>query len=385
MSGNTKLLLRSAGRFFLAGFFVFFASCSKGPEEEPDTPPENEPGLPQVRTAGVADVTDEGATVSCVLVSDGGKILLERGVVYGLEENPTLETGTKVNANRGTGEYSVELGNLSDWKGYHVRAFATNKLGTSYGEDMAFETLPKKVRTINLDGVVFKMVYVEGGTFRMGAADDDASAESYEKPAHNVTLDSYYIGSCEVTNEVWNMVMEGRAPTPLEQNDRFKPVGQKSWTLCQEFVEKLNGQTGMNFSLPTEAQWEYAARGGNKQEHYLYCGSDELDEVGWYYANAQSNVMIVGTKKPNGLGLYDMTGNVLEWCADWYGQYTAQDQVNPVYDVKNPDGFRVMRGGSVVNDPGWCRLTHRFGGKFDSNMYFVGFRLVLNKNKQEQA
>ena len=190
MSGNTKLLLRSAGRFFLAGFFVFSASCSKGPEEEPDTPPENEPGLPQVRTAGVADVTDEGATVSCVLVSDGAKILLERGVVYGTEENPTLETGTKVNANRGTGEYSVELGNLSDWKGYHVRAFATNKLGTSYGEDMAFETLPKKVRTINLDGVVFKMVYVEGGTFRMGAADDDASAESYEKPAHNVTLDS---------------------------------------------------------------------------------------------------------------------------------------------------------------------------------------------------
>ena len=117
MSGNTKLLLRSAGRFFLAGFFVFFASCSKGP----GTAPENEPGLPQVRTAGVADVTDEGATVSCVLVSDGGKILLERGVVYGTEENPTLETGTKVNANRGTGEYSVELGNLSDWKGYHVR------------------------------------------------------------------------------------------------------------------------------------------------------------------------------------------------------------------------------------------------------------------------
>ena len=365
MSGNIKLLLRSAGRFFLAGFFVFSVSCSKGPEEEPDVPPENEPGLPQVRTAGVADVTDEGATVSCVLVSDGGKILLERGVVYGTEENPTLETGTKVNANRGTGEYSVEIGNLSDWKGYHVRAFATNKLGTSYGEDITFETLPKKVRTVNLDGVIFKM----------GAADDDASATSYEKPAHNVTLDGYYIGSCEVTNDVWNMVMEGRAPTPLEQNERFKPVGQKSWTLCQEFVEKLNGQTGMNFSLPTEAQWEYAARGGNRQEHYLYCGSDDLDEVGWYYANAQSNVMIVGTKKPNGLGLYDMTGNVYEWCSDWYGIYTDEPQTNPHGPTTGPG--RIIRGGSIDDLRDACTSTSRDNDDPNDCDSDMGLRLAL--------
>lgn len=350
-------------------------SCS---ESTPETP-EQEPGLPEITSAEVSEIAENYAVLSGELISDGEAMLIDKGIVFGKEAELDLESGTKVSAGRAPGKFSVKLEKLEDWTEYHVRTYATNSVGTAYGEDMVFETLPKKVRIVSLDGVIFKMVYVEGGTFTMGAAADDASAKSYEKPAHKVTLDSYYIGQCEVTNDVWNMVMEGRAPELIEQNERYLPVMQKSWVECQEFIMKLNALTGMSFAFPTEAQWEYAARGGAKSAGYLYSGSNDIGNVGWYYANALSNVMIVGTKYPNELGLYDMTGNVLEWCEDWYDLYTAADQTNPVCDVRNENGFKVMRGGSVINDPELCRTTHRFGGDLNSHMFFAGFRLALGR------
>jgi len=353
-------------------------SCSKekATPDAPDTPPVK---APEIHTSEVTDVSEKSAKLSWTLTSNGGAALTDQGIVFGKNAEPTLESGQKVSAGRRPVECSLTLENLEDWTEYHARAYAINAVGTSYGEDLIFETKAKDVRTINLDGVIFKMVFVEGGSFTMGAMEGDIFAKSYEKPAHKVTLDSYYIGQCEVTNEVWNMVMEGRAPSLTEQNERFLPVVQKSWNTCHDFIDSLNRQTGMNFCLPTEAQWEFAARGGLKTKGGHYSGGDAIDDVGWYYANALSNVAMVGTKLPNELGLYDMTGNVLEWCEDWYGYYSAEDQVNPLCKVKNPDGFRVMRGGSVINDKELCRVTHRFGGEINSRMFFVGFRLALVK------
>lgn len=350
-------------------------SCS---ESTPDAPAPG-PELPEITQAEVSEVTENSAVLTGEFLSDGGAVLIDKGIVFGKDANPSLESGTKASAGRAPGRFSVKLEKLEDWTEYHARTYATNSVGTAYGEDMVFETLPKKVRVVSLNGVIFKMVYVDGGTFTMGAASDDASAKSYEKPAHKVTLDSYYIGQCEVTNDVWNMVMEGRAPELIEQEERFMPAGGKSWHECQDFIAKLNELTGMSFSLPTEAQWEYAARGGRKSGGYLYCGSNGIENVGWYYANALSNVQTVGLKDPNELGLYDMTGNVMEWCEDWYDLYTAADQTNPVCDIRNENGFKVMRGGSVINDPELCRATHRFGGEQNSRMYFVGFRLALGR------
>lgn len=351
-------------------------SCSgKSGLDEPVT----EPSAPHVFTLEVSNVTENGAEVLGELVSDGDAMLLDKGVVFGTEPDPDLETGVKVSAGRGPGRFSVSLDKLDDWKVYHLRTYATNTVGTAYGTDVVFETKAKKVRVFNLDGIIFKMVFVEGGTFTMGAMADDTEAESYEKPAHKVTLDSYYIGQCEVTKDVWNMVMEGRAPDLSEQNIRYLPAVQQSWQSCQDFISKLNEMTGESFSMPTEAQWEYAARGGKKSAGYLYAGGNDIEDVAWYYANALSNVRTVALKTPNELGLYDMTGNVGEWCEDWYDYYSAEDQVNPVCDKVNANGFRVMRGGSVINDPDWCRVTHRFGVTEDSRLFFVGLRLVLGR------
>ena len=360
---------------------TIFLSCSKE-NTTIDSPDTNPAKAPEVQTSEVAGISERSAIVSGELTSDGGAVLIDQGIVFGKNAEPTLESGHKISAGHLSGKFSVILENLEDWTEYHARAYAINAAGTSYGKDLTFETKAREVRTINLDGIIFKMVYVEGGSFTMGAMDGDTFAKSYEKPAHKVTLDSYYIGQCEVTNEVWNKVMEGRAPSLAEQKERFLPVVQKSWNTCHEFIDSLNRQTGMNFCLPTEAQWEFAARGGSKTKGYLYCGGNAIDDVGWYYANALSNVAMVGTKSPNELGLYDMTGNVLEWCEDWYGYYSAEDQVNPLCKVQNPDGFRVMRGGSVINDKELCRATHRFGGEINSRMFFVGFRLALVKGDQ---
>ena len=347
----------------------------------PDTPAPEEKQVPQVTTIEALNVTETSVELSGEVIADNGYRVIERGFVYSTSENPDIENADRFESGRGLGSYSATVRGLQSNTTYHFKAYATNSQGTSYGEELTFTTVAEAVKNFNINSAVLTMVRVEGGTFQMGGSDENA--QSYEKPVHNVTLDDYYIGLCEVTNEQWEAVVNGRVPSPIEDpiwynEKRFLPKTMISYVECLDFISKLNAQTGLEFSLPTEAQWEYAARGGNKSRGYTYSGSNDASEVGWCYENAATQVTIVATKNSNELGLYDMTGNVNEWCSDWYGPYSSEDQTNPV----GPDSgyYRVMRGGSVINFYDECRISHRFGGEPDSHLYFVGFRLALKDN-----
>ena len=230
-------------------------------------------------------------------------------------------------------------------------------------------------RLIQVGNVQFEMVYVEGGTFRMGATEEQGEdAEDWEKPVHRVTLSSYLIGKHEVTQALWEAVMESN-PSYNKQGGDY-PVEWVSWDDCQEFIQKLNARTGMKFRLPTEAEWEYAARGGNRSKGYKYAGSDNLDEVGWYGGNSDYHTYPVGQKKANELGLYDMSGNVCEWCQDWWGKYKDEAQMNPTGPQFG--GNRVLRGGSYWNIARRCRVSYRgISGPGDRYGNF-GLRLVLS-------
>ena len=226
--------------------------------------------------------------------------------------------------------------------------------------------------TIKVGDVEFVMVHVEGGTFTMGATSEQGSdADSDEKPAHSVTLSSYYIGQTEVTQALWKAVM-GSNPSYFEGDNL--PVERVSWEDCQEFVSKLNRLTGKNFRLPTEAEWEYAARGGGKSRGYKYSGSNTLGSVAWYDDNSGHPV---GTKSSNELGLYDMSGNVWEWCQDWKGGYSSSTQTNP----KGPNSgtYRVSRGGCWYYDASYCRVSFRDYFTPSISYYYLGLRLALSE------
>ena len=228
-------------------------------------------------------------------------------------------------------------------------------------------------RTVTVGGVQFTMIRVDGGTFQMGATSEQGSdAFDLEKPAHQVTLSPYYIGETEVTQELWQAVM---GSNPSRFNGSRLPVEQVSWDDCQEFIRKLNQQTGLRFRLPTEAEWEYAARGGNKSRGYKYSGSNNIGDVAWYNGNSSSSTHDVKTKQPNELGLYDMSGNVWEWCQDWYGRYNAGSQQNPTGASSGSN--RVFRGGSWYNSAGSCRVSNRNDRAPDYRDDYLGLRLAL--------
>lgn len=227
--------------------------------------------------------------------------------------------------------------------------------------------------TLTVNGIKYNMVWVDGGTFRMGATSEQGSdAWDAEKPVHSVTLSGYYIGKTEVTQALWQAVM-GSNPSYFEGDDL--PVEQVSWDDCQEFIRKLNSLTGQNFRLPTEAEWEFACRGGNNSRGYKYSGSNYIDNVAWYDGNSGDKTHPVATKSPNELGIYDMSGNVWEWCADWYGDYSSGRQTNPKgpYDGSN----RVHRGGCWYNNAWICRSSRRYCSNPTSRDYYLGLRLAL--------
>lgn len=222
-------------------------------------------------------------------------------------------------------------------------------------------------------GVEIAMLPVKGGTFTMGATSEQGSdAISDESPTHQVTLSSFMIGKYEVTQALWTAVM-GSNPSSFSGDDL--PVEKVSWTDCKTFITKLNSLTGLNFRLPTEAEWEYAARGGNMSQGYKYSGSDNIADVAWYSSNSSSTTHAVGTKQPNELGLYDMSGNVYEWCSDWYGSYSSSSQTNPTGVTSG--SYHVLRGGGWVDDDNSCRVSRRdyCSPGFTSNS--LGLRLVL--------
>lgn len=224
--------------------------------------------------------------------------------------------------------------------------------------------------TFNVNGVIFKMIKVEGGTFTMGATPEQGNeARQDEKPAHNVTLSTFYICQTEVTQELWQAVM-GSNPSPY--NGTKLPVSNISWDNCQEFISNLNQITGKTFRLPTEAEWEYAARGGNKSQGYKYAGSNNVDEVAWYSSNTTHTV---ATKMPNELGLYDMSGNVWEWCQDWYNAfyYIMSPSTNPTGPSSGTK--HVGRGGGVGFTATGCRVAYRDSNGPDAD---DGMRLVMS-------
>ena len=251
--------------------------------------------------------------------------------------------------------------------------------------------------TFTVNGVTFKMIYVQGGSFTMGECKTKKRKRNkyYRGLAHNVTLSDFYIGETEVTQELWKAVMGDDLYFLDWDKGRGNniPVYNMSWYKGQKFVRKLNDLTGVTFRFPTETEWEYAARGGNQSQGFAYAGSDLPDDVSWHWGNSGDYYLKgkwnykklekshgrphpVKTKFPNELGIYDMSGNVQEWCEDWYGNYNFSERVNP----KGPtSGSRkVVRGGCWEHDADWGLVEHRFG--WNSPEYGndnVGFRLVL--------
>ena len=250
------------------------------------------------------------------------------------------------------------------------------------GTNICFKVTPaQKVEklTFTVNGVSFTMIYVEGGSFTMGATSEQGSdAYDDEKPAHQVSLSDYYIGQYEVTQKLWQAIM-GNNPSCFK-NGSIYPVETVSWKDCQQFIIRLNSMLSRKlgnkrFALPTEAQWEFAARGGNKSRNFKYAGSNNLLELGWYDDNSGNKTHPVGQKHPNELGLYDMSGNVWEWCQDRYGTYSQAVQTDP--QGASSEMYHVCRGGSWCYGHISCRVSRR--GNYAPSFYngSIGLRLVL--------
>ncbi|MBR5726065.1 MAG: SUMF1/EgtB/PvdO family nonheme iron enzyme [Muribaculaceae bacterium] len=229
----------------------------------------------------------------------------------------------------------------------------------------------------------FAMIKVDGGTFMMGATpEQETEATDDERPVHEVTLSSFFIGQTEVSVGLWKTVM-GYNPIPYYIPEYVPPVNAAayclSWDKCQEFIAKLNEMTGRTFRMPTEAEWEFAARGGNHSHGYKYAGSDNLDEVALYSLSYGQRYPLVRTKIPNELGLYNMSGNVWEWCQDWFGAYGSESLVNPVGPESGTG--RVIRGGSYFFlDPNYCRVSFRTDKDPATDNFYIGLRLVMDDN-----
>ena len=326
--------------------------------------------LPTVTTSNVNNITS--TTAKCGgEVTEGDLTVTARGVCWNTTDNPTVADSHTVDGG-GAGSFTSNITGLTENTKYYVRAYAISSAGTAYGETKTFETF-KTILSLTVNGVSFEMVYVEGGTFDMGATSEQGSdAYDDEYPVHSVTLSDYYIGRCEVTQELWEAVMGSNLSWFKGAQN---PVESVRGAFCQGFINKLNSLTGRTFRLPTEAEWEYAARGGNKSRHYKYSGSDNIDDVAWHYGNSGGETHEVGTKTANELGIYDMSGNVWEWCSDRYGGYSAGSQTNPQGPSSGMD--LVLRGGSWDNDARVCRVSNR--GRYDPyiSRRYDGFRLVL--------
>ena len=228
-----------------------------------------------------------------------------------------------------------------------------------------------------LQNLIEDMVFVQGGTFIMGSK-DEPGAEYDEIPAHEVKVSSFYICRYEVTQDLWIEVMGNNPSTNVDDN---LPVECVSWDDCQLFIKRLNDLSGIKFRLPTEAEWEFAARGGTKSHNYRYAGSDSINEVAWYnYFDLTSHE--VGTKLPNELGLYDMSGNVMEWCSDWHGQYKVGLQRNPT--GPRTGDYRICRGGYWESEASHCTVTYRTPVPPEDHSSSLGLRLVATSIKSNR-
>ena len=249
----------------------------------------------------------------------------------------------------------------------------------------------EKILTFKVKEVTFEMIFVEGGSFVMGCTSEQSGCFGDEKHTHTVELSDYYIGKQQVTQKLWAAVMGYSIHfqanflkiKSLNGEGEEHSMYYVNYGECVDFCTKLNTllskqlPKGAKFTIPTEAQWEYAARGGNKSEGFMYSGSNNIDEVAWYESNSNGNTHKTCRKKENELGIFDMCGNVYEWCQDWYNDlyYFNSPSVNP----KGPDtgSGRVLRGGSWNCKPQQCRVSFRHCTSPSNRSFDVGFRVVL--------
>ncbi|MBR1462223.1 MAG: formylglycine-generating enzyme family protein [Prevotella sp.] len=255
---------------------------------------------------------------------------------------------------------------------YVVYAISDNEMSEP---SAAASVIYEKEVSFTVNSASFKMVKVVGGTFEMGQTGwKEYPSYTNEKPVHQVTLFDFCIGATEVTQDLWEAVM-GSNPSWFKGTNL--PVESVSWNDCQEFIKKLNSLTGKNFRLPTEAEWEYSARARTNQ-YWEYSGADEsfIDAVAWYRDNSNGETHVVATKKPNSLGLYDMSGNVAEWCQDWYGDYGSEAQMNPSGPFSG--SIRVSRGGSWFQFASSCRVSYRGYAPPSYRGSSYGLRLALS-------
>lgn len=309
-----------------------------------------------------------------------------------------------------TKEHIKELLDKCDWIPTSINNIDGYKIIGNNGNSI-FIPFPKiitqnsnnilKIKNISspiLEKLIADMVKVEGGTFTMGATSEQGSDYySDERPTHQVTLSDYYIGKYEVTQQLWEYVMSysgtcadgssmsayasdvwlGSNPSSSYGVGDYYPAYYVSYDdIVDIFLPRLNKITGKTFRLPTEAEWEFAARGGKQSRGFKYSGSDNIGVVAWYTGNSGGKTHQVGTKQPNELGIYDMSGNVFEWCSDWYGSYSSSAQTNPT--GPSSGSYRVLRGGSWNSYAGYCRVSSRSYDYPSSRYDSRGFRVVLD-------
>lgn len=289
--------------------------------------------------------------------------------------NPIIQNSSNIVKEVCVEDFSSSIMKRIEWENM-LKEVSKEQISISNQDDTPEEQnlLEENDLIIKVKDVSFKMIFVKGGTFTMGATyEQGSSAESRERPNHIVTLSNFFIGETVVTQALWTAIM---GDNPSEYKGLNYPVQSITWYRSQEFINKLNSLSGYNFRLPTEAEWEFAARGGIKSRHFKYAGSNDINKVGWSNRKYREGPHPVGEKSPNELGLFDMSGNVHEWCNDWYGKYESSSQINP----KGPTfgNKKVARGGWWNVSDSVSRVTCR--RRWDPSSHGFSLRLVLSSH-----
>ena len=364
---------------FLSLSLILIFGCKKEPTI---TDPNNKQELAEVVTADPSNITLVSALCGGYVSSDGNSNVVQRGVCWNTTGNPSLlnKEGFTIDGT-GTGVFISTLDDLEKNQTYYVIAYAANSRGTAYGEIKSFTP------------TIIEWISVPGGDYQMGSND----GSSDEQPIHKVTLNSFKISKYENTNEQFCQFLNDIQCSANGSNNGIEYINISA-TDCQiEFIEDQffpkAGKTHFPVvfityfgaeafaswaggRLPTEAEWEFAAKGGNIAGETTYSGSNNIDEVAWYFTNSEEHTHEIGTKTPNELGIYDMSGNVWEWCSDWYASeyYSESPQNNPLGPETGTE--RMFRGGSWRSGAGYCRVAYRSANLPTYNDDFIGLRLV---------